>query len=158
MKTERFALWHSEVILDLDGVTPYLTRRRIFMTPLVSLYLHTIHKEDGDRSLHDHPAIFLSLILRGGYLEEYAKLPRKGQPFTDHRIAAARMPGHLNYIGRRRAHRISIVVPGCRTLVLLGPRRSGDNAWGFWKQGATQRTPWKAYMIEQGYTHVEDDE
>lgn len=48
----------------------YLRRLRVAQTPLCGLYLHWINEPDTDRDLHDHPWVFWSLILRGGYSED----------------------------------------------------------------------------------------
>jgi hypothetical protein len=145
MRRGSWALWHREVILEQDGVTPYLTRRRLFMTPWVSLYFHRLHRPDFDRVLHDHPAVFISLIVSGGYIEEWAKI-KPGVPFDGHRTTSARGRFRVTYIGKDKAHRIGIVAPNTKTLVLLGPRKNGDDAWGFWLPGATEHVPWREYL------------
>ncbi len=48
----------------------HFERWAIFETSWLSLYIHKIHKEDKDLHLHSHPWNFISIILRGSYLEE----------------------------------------------------------------------------------------
>lgn len=52
-----------------DPKTPYLTRWRLFQTPLCGVYLHKIGTPDPRDTLHNHPWPFVAVILRGGYLE-----------------------------------------------------------------------------------------
>lgn len=47
----------------------YLFRLRIIECPLFGVYLHKILRADSDPSPHDHPWNFVSIILKGGYLE-----------------------------------------------------------------------------------------
>lgn len=150
MKAGRWALWHRETITTQDG-RPYMTRVRIVMTPLLSLYRHRIHREDWDRALHDHPFPFISLITRGGYVEQVAALPRDGGVFVDRRRTRALTRGNVNVMTRRRAHIIRLVAPDTRTLVLVGPRRRGEDAWGFWVDGDTAHTPWRDYLRAMGH-------
>jgi hypothetical protein len=48
---------------------PYLIRWSFFDVFGYSLKLHIILRSDDDRTLHDHPWTFLSLMLKGGYWE-----------------------------------------------------------------------------------------
>lgn len=47
-------------------------RRAGFDNRLFGAYLHHIDRPDPGFDLHDHPWPFVSIILRGGYTEEYA--------------------------------------------------------------------------------------
>ena len=47
----------------------YLTRWRIIQTPWFAFYLHRMDGPDSRETLHDHPWNFLSVVLRGGYIE-----------------------------------------------------------------------------------------
>jgi hypothetical protein len=55
-------------IVENDGV--YMKRWRIIHTPWFGLRVHNIVRSDQDRELHDHPFWFISLVLKGGYIEE----------------------------------------------------------------------------------------
>lgn len=48
----------------------YLWRLYLIETPWFGVMLHRIVRPDHDAELHDHPWSFLSLVLRGGYVEE----------------------------------------------------------------------------------------
>lgn len=53
---------------DTDDET-YLVRWRIIQTPWFGIFLHRMGTPDSRPTLHDHPWGFLSLVLRGGYVE-----------------------------------------------------------------------------------------
>lgn len=129
-----WALMERQEIPAPDG-TPYLSRLRIVATPLFCLYLHRIHASDGDRDLHSHPWSFVSMILRGGYIEVLASAddPKRGWVRARTRWSVHRHPFKL-------IHRIEIVAPGTVTLVLTGRRR--DN-WGFYTDNGF--VPWQEY-------------
>lgn len=49
---------------------PYLLRWFLIpRNPYLNVYLHKFLRSDDDRALHDHPWWFLSLLLKGGYIE-----------------------------------------------------------------------------------------
>lgn len=156
MKRGDWAIWHKEVIVDIDGESPYLTRRRIVMTPWFSLYAHQIHRADWDRALHDHPWAFISLVWRGGYVEECVDIPA-GQTYG-YGTKYERYRGlfTIRSTPLTRAHRISVVKPNTRTLVLTGRRRH-DSGWGFWESAVqTEHIPWRDYLRQIGHPQAED--
>jgi len=72
---------HRWKLLKLQHITDlfrhdasYLDRLRIIQTPWGGIFLHRINLNDGDRHLHNHPwkGGFVSIILKGGYTEEWA--------------------------------------------------------------------------------------
>lgn len=119
---------------------PYITRWRIVATPLGGLYLHRLHRPDRERHLHDHPWPFVSLVLAGGYTEDYS-LPPLG--LLDRDLAPERRRwsrGSVHRMTLRDRHRITHVEPGTVTLLLVG-RKSRE--WGFWTE--TGWVPWTNY-------------
>ncbi len=164
-------------IRGADG-TLYLTRYAITgWLPgdppwrIPSIYLHEFHRPDEDRHLHTHPWTWsASLILRGGYNEDRLDLdawfsggsvapgtllsriiefPQYGYAngFRDHAVLR---PGCLNIFPRGRAHRITrLLAPSCWTLFLAGPKRTGDDAWGFVVDGRGI-VPWREYLAARG--------
>lgn len=56
-------------IITREDNTPYLIRYTIFTCKLFSIKIHKILISD-DACLHDHPWSFISIILKGGYVEE----------------------------------------------------------------------------------------
>lgn len=56
-------------------------RRWVIATPWFGLRLHNILRSDSDEHYHDHPMSFVSVILRGGYVEYTPKeAPRTCTP------------------------------------------------------------------------------
>lgn len=140
----------------------YLWRLRIIQTPLFGIYLHKIMEDDGNRDLHDHPYPFASLILKGGYSEQFVRLERSVRDRGLPGIASSRMTpkglwgrkkvihrthkrGGLNVIRTDSAHRIYEMLDGnpIWTLMFVGPR---IRKWGFWTPEGF--VPWDEYLDE----------
>lgn len=115
-------------------------RRWIFQHPFGTVRLHNIRIPDADPDLHDHPWDFVSLILRGGYVE---KVPVPGGnpatgPFQHLQIKA----GGVNVRRSTDAHHIeSLIGSSTWSLVFSGQR---VRTWGFWTpEGWVQ---WRKYI------------
>lgn len=48
---------------------PLLVRWILLRVPRIGIYLHKLCRSDYDRALHDHPWPFISIVLRGNYIE-----------------------------------------------------------------------------------------
>jgi hypothetical protein len=118
---------------------PMLERWRLLQTPWFGLYVHHIYREDLDRVPHDHPWVFTSLVLRGGYIEEYRADARVNR--NDVRRAHARWSVHRFPL--QAAHRIISVLPGTTTLVWVGPK---VRTWGFYD--GWDWVPWGDYSVQ----------
>lgn len=123
---------------------PYLSKFKLIGDFRASPYLalHFFHRGDEDRELHNHPWPGVSLILTGGYREEY--LDAQGN-------VASRVlrPGNLNVIGLHTFHRVELI-PGADptwTLFLAGPKRQ---SWGFLDPRTLRFTPWRDFIIAKG--------
>jgi hypothetical protein len=105
---------------DDDGV--YLTRWRVIQTPWAALYVHRMTGPDPRATLHDHPWSFLSIIVRGGYIE------RRLDPMTmtvDHWHVVR----WWNRVRALDAHSIrSLLRNPTWTLLFVGRRR---RTWGY---------------------------
>jgi hypothetical protein len=106
---------------------PMLERWRLIQTPWFGVYVHFIYREDLDPVPHDHPWSFWSLVLRGGYREELHADPR-----TRYSRDVWRDAWTLHHFPLRSAHRITYVLRGTVTLVLVGRKQ---RAWGFYDDG-----------------------
>ena len=87
---------------------------------LCAVYLHHFVDEDWALDLHDHPKRFITIGLRGGYIEK-----------TEAGERTWRAPWIRTFPAEHR-HRLRMFGPGkdCWTLVVvLRPVRG----WGFWK-------------------------
>ena len=135
-QSPRWGIWMRMTIPCLDG-TDYLVRLRIVQTPWFGIYLHDIHKDDGDRAPHNHPWSFISIVLRGHYVERLYPDPLN-KP-TDYRLQRHdRLSAHT--MGRASAHRIVEASAGLKTLIITGRRQA---SWGFFVDGA--HVDWSQY-------------
>lgn len=116
----RWVFWRWKYVSHNE----YITRLDVVRTPWFEIKLHFMHGPDPERDPHDHPWPFLSLILRGSYIERrhvtwspmtqwYSLHPHRWYNW---------MPDPT------KAHRITSVEPGTVTLVLAAGRR---REWGF---------------------------
>lgn len=103
---------------------PMLTRYRLFKTPRGGLYVHHWHRPDADKDCHDHPWVFWSLILKGGYTEELRRPATNPSP-----LLMVRQRFSLHRTSLSDAHRVRSLEPDTWTLLWVG-RRQQD--WGFY--------------------------
>lgn len=104
-----------------------IPRNRFF-----NVYLHQFLRDDDDRALHDHPWVWCSLLLRGGYVEHTIRAGGVHQRRT-------RSAPSVKFSLPSRAHRVELFkvtprIPGpayplsCWTLFITGPV---VRQWGF---------------------------
>ncbi len=98
-----------------------------------NLYLQHFHASD-DPVPHNHPRVFVSLILSGGYLETVWRKGR-GKALYVFEDKFVRLPGRWNVIPVTRYHYVELLdkARGCWTLCLVGP--TWGRKWGFWHRG-----------------------
>lgn len=99
----------------------YILRLHVVKTPWFAVCLHWIKKADAEPWLHDHPVSFLSLILRGGYVEKRWS-HRKGEYL--------KLNSWFNFVRGSDAdrHRIILARSNTLTLCFMGPK---VREWGF---------------------------
>lgn len=118
---------------DVDS--EYIRRLHLIKTPWFAVCLHWILKPDPEPWLHDHPVTFLSVILRGWYVElrgerHYLSAPKGsdwGAVETVFKLVHRRW---YNFIcaSRDTMHRIEYAAPHTLTLCFMGPKRQ---EWGY---------------------------
>ena len=104
--------------------SPYMLRW--FLLPRngrFNIYLHKFLRDDEDRALHDHPWWFISIMVKGGYVETTPEgVKTRSAPSIAYRPATARhrVALHKNEDGSAKP---------CWTIVITG-RKARE--WGFW--------------------------
>ena len=118
----------------------YILPRNRFL----NIYLHKFLHDDEDRALHDHPWWFISLMVKGSYIEKTSR-------GSNHRTApsvAFRRAQHAHRVVLHRRAESEIVIP-CWTIVITG-RVTRD--WGFlcpqgWRH-------WREFTAQNDYGQV----
>lgn len=124
-----------------DGPNPYMLRWDVIpRNRWLKVYVHKFLRSDDDRALHDHPWVFISLVLHGQYLEYTEQAPN---PHLRKRWSLAYRPAATR-------HRVALVsgfnadgsygMQPCWTLIVTGPK---VREWGFWCWG--RFVPWQEW-------------
>lgn len=137
-RTPHTHLYHADGSL-------YMGRFWLVRTRWFSARLHHIATPDLDRHFHDHPWTFVSVVLRGGYIEVrpatiepcFINLP--GEPY-EIGIPNSRPAGSIALRRATDRHRVVAVQPSTWTLVILSPKRQW---WGFYTHKG--KVHWKDY-------------
>lgn len=123
--------YHKGHLRHADG-SLYMGRYALFESKYLSARVHHIATEDHDDVPHDHPWNFISIVLRGGYVERLGLLDE---------AAIARREGSIAHRKAKDAHRITYVAPDTWTLFIYG-RFQHD--WGFYTpEGWVQ---WRTFL------------
>lgn len=107
----------------------------------IACRLHHILRSDDERAFHDHPWLYLTIILRGGYFEIKPVYDRSGLYIGTTR----QWYGPGSFILRRAKswHRLEIRPNHTAwTLFITGPKRQ---SWGFMIQ-PNNKTYWREYL------------
>jgi hypothetical protein len=108
---------------------PYLLRWILFRQGTKPrVYIHHFMRSDDDRALHDHPWWFVSILLRGSYLEHGPGGAR------------VRRAPSIAFRPLDTRHRIELLRQPVWTLFITGPRVRG---WGFWCED--RFVPWRDF-------------
>ncbi len=134
-RSPRWAFMSKLVIRRQPG-EDYLTRWRIVQTPWFAVFLHKIETPDGDAHLHDHPWSFISVILKGGYGEDFKETRGTPEVYRGHGRWSVRRMDRYGWHQIVRLYKVPTW-----TLILTGPRRA---EWGFLVDG--KKIPWKEYI------------
>lgn len=147
----RLAVWRGEYhrghIRHAKDGSLYMGRYTLFETKWLSARVHNIATPDLDRHFHDHPWNFVSLVLRGGYVERRPAqispcfIPGTGEEYGRDTFRGA---GSISYRRACDRHRITEVEKDTWTLVIYGPKIQW---WGFYAPEG------KVYYRNYGTTH-----
>lgn len=122
--------------LDGDGVAVYMHRWRLLALPGGRrVYLHWFVGPDWSEHPHDHPKRFLSIGLRGWYVERCPDRDPPDRVFTAPWVRTF-PPTHRHAI-------TEVSTKGCWTLVLVGRHQ---REWGFWPTPDCW-VPWREYVF-----------
>lgn len=151
-------MWSFSRAPDLrlgPATKPYLRRWHLLKTKWLSVYLHNISDGDPGAHAHDHPADYLTIVLRGGYVElriwganpHPVKIEREGGGATVETAVDAfhAVKSFVTGVHFRRAeeiHHISAVRPNTWTLWI---RFKNRREWGFWLATGFF-VPWRDYV------------
>jgi len=93
---------------------PSRIRWRLVHTPWFGIYLHKWNKPDPRPTLHNHPWNFISLILKGGYVEKH----HNGENIIR----------WFNLVRRNKFHTVTKIDPGTVSLMFVGKTHQD---WGY---------------------------
>lgn len=148
----RYAIWRWQDISHHGRL--YLRKLYLVRCPLFQVALHFFHGPDPGRDLHDHPRDFVSILLRGAYVETRPELEHQrggwrvdvdeegDQCWNQHLRVSVRKAPSIAYRRAEAMHCIADVSPGAITLVLWGRKR---REWGFGTRFGWIN--WRAYLM-----------
>jgi hypothetical protein len=121
----RFYQWLSEPEIIGHPDCPLIKRwtligdrkQGIYRWPL-KLMVHYFVPGTDDPDPHDHPRSFVTLVLRGYYID-HSRTGSEGM-----------RRGMIRYRHAEHAHTTTAGPDGCWTIVVMGPQR---REWGFWR-------------------------
>ena len=131
-------VFHRIDIYCIPG-EPYLTRWTLIkLWSGRAIYIHRFTGDDWSRDLHDHPKHFITIGLKGSYIEEYGS----DEPFHRRRFRRFDAPW-IRSFPPEYTHRIELLSKTAWTLVFAGKIR---RMWGFW--GKDGWVPYTRYLRE----------
>jgi hypothetical protein len=138
----------AEEINGHNRCDTYLYRWIVCATPWFKAYLHHFVGNDWSSDLHDHPKRFISIGLKGWYIEE----THEGNGSDD-----VVLPVHTIYqapwirtFPATHIHRLTVPSKNCWTLVIV---LKAVREWGFWHSGLF--IPWRDY-VDGKAAHIAD--
>lgn len=122
---------------------PSRIRWRIIHTPFFGIYLHKWNKPDPRPTLHDHPWVFFSIILKGHYIQKVRKvkfhfdqaiiyLKKRGFFIGDNDLIASPLKEEkikwFNFFPHGKFHTVTYVKKGTWSLMFVGKTH---DSWGY---------------------------
>jgi len=112
---------------------PYF-KRTIFDFKFFSIRIHEWLADDDHRHMHDHPNWFLTIVLKGGYVD----ISDNGEDILS--------LGSFRFRKADYRHMVTKVKPGTITFLIAGPM---SRRWGFWVNGKLIKRD--KYFITKGH-------
>lgn len=122
-----------EEINGADRCPTYLYRWHIWKTRWFKCYLHHFVGDDWSLDAHDHPKRFISIGLKGWYIEE--------RPNPIGTVWEEFHAPWFRTFPAEHIHRITTPSKNCWTLVIV---LKDERKWGFWHEGIF--IPWREYV------------
>lgn len=124
------------------------------------IMVHHFLPESRDRDVHDHPWQFVTIVLKGQYVDVSTCQVCKGKNLGvtcfecggDGVKKELMVPGMMRYRSTAHAHQTFAGRKGCWTVVIVGPI---ERMWGFFKNG--EWLPWREYEDRYGHGMRCDD-
>lgn len=115
-------------IISKEGVL-HFQRFRLLATPWFNIYLHHILRSDEDSHPHDHPWHFASLILWGGYREDWLGAYEDWKYWADYKMhTRSTHPGFVVLHHAKDFHHITLKSKRVWSLVFTFGKRP---SWGY---------------------------
>lgn len=138
-----------EQINGADRCETYLYRWILLSTRWFKAYLHHFVGNDWSRDLHDHPKRFISIGLRGSYVEYTpAKLNDWSNENGQIIIARTYRAPWIRSFPASHIHRLA--AKNCWTIVIV---LKTVREWGFWHKG--RFIGWREY-VKGASSHIAD--
>jgi len=115
----------------------YLYRWILCRTKWFKVYLHHFVGDDWSEDLHDHPKRFVSIGIKGSYIEQ-----------TPEGKTSYKAPW-IRSFPANHIHRLLVPSKSCWTIVIVF---SKTREWGFWHEGVF--IPWYQYVFDEKYAHL----
>lgn len=123
-------IFKLEEINGDDRCDTYLYRWTLLSTPWFKVYLHRFVGDDWSKDLHDHPKRFVTIGLKGGYVE---RTPSGAQTWTAPWVRS---------FPAEHTHRVEeIIGKECWTVAIVFKT---VRKWGFYANG--KWVHWRAYV------------
>jgi hypothetical protein len=108
----------------------YMVRWRLIQTPWFGIYLHRLNKPDPRPTLHDHPWPFVSVILHGGYTEDFG-VSAGGRAAVHSRVRRSWRTGSVHRMRSSDAHTITELQRSPTWTFVVAGRRQPEPSWGY---------------------------
>lgn len=128
---------NAEEINGANRCPTYLYRWHVLKTRWFKMYLHHFVGDDWSLDLHDHPKRFISIGLKGSYIET-TPYP-DGFPLCMH-TTTYKAPWFRSFPAEH-IHRLEVPSKSCWTLVIV---LQATRDWGFWHEG--KFIGWRDYV------------
>lgn len=148
--TVRLLVWLASRLSEYDHIQGYLYRWRLFSFGRLSVRLHKIVTPDGTPFLHTHPFSYLSIVLSGGYDEQY-------QLANGELALQSNRPGTALLRSSATPHRISLIHGTCWTLFFAFNKKKGRQGWTLFRHASIEAPasyinwPDGIYRVKGGY-------